>query len=85
MTWINSLKIAIIEKDPDALEKLLDNLPQFTELEDMEAAQSLLKEAGAFMHELKDKTAEGMERLKKHRDFLNSTRAPSSNKLDVKS
>lgn len=85
MTWINSLKIAIIEKDPEALEKLLDDLPQFTELEDMKAAQSLLKEAGAFIHELKDKTEHSMRQLKKHRDFLNSTEAPQSNRLDIKS
>lgn len=85
MTWINSLKIAIIEKNPEALEKLLDDLPQFSELEDMKAAESLLKEAGVFMHELKDETAKSMKQIKKHIDFLNSTQAPSSSKLDIKS
>lgn len=85
MTWINSLKIAIIEKDPEALEKLLDTLPQFTELEDMQSAESLLKEAWVLMHELRDETADSMKQIKKHMDFLNSTQAPSSNKLDIKS
>ena len=85
MTWINSLKIAIIEKDPEALEKLLDDMPQFSELEEMESAQALLGEANVMMQGLKNETAETMKQLKKNMNFLNSTQAPLSNKLDIKS
>jgi hypothetical protein len=85
MTWINSLKVAIIEKDPEALEKLLDDMPQFSKLEEMESAQALLREANVMMQGLKDKTSETMKQLKKNMNFLNSTQAPLSNKLDIKS
>ncbi len=43
--WLNKLQIAIIEKDTDNLDALLDNMPKFTDKKEMISAQYLLKEA----------------------------------------
>jgi len=83
--WLNSLKIAIIEKNPEALEGLLNEMPSFTNLEDMKSAQALLKEANKFMLELKSATSTSMSQMKKNIDFLNATSMPPSNMLDIKS
>ena len=83
--WLNSLKIAIIEKNSEALERLLDEMPSFTNLEDMKSAQALLKEANKFMLELKSATSASMIQMKKNIDFLGATTTPPSNKLDIKS
>jgi len=83
--WLNSLKIAIIEKNPQALKKLLDEMPAFTNIEDLKSAEALLKEAGRFMLELKDETAITMKQLKKNIDFLDATSQKKSNTLDITS
>ena len=83
--WLNSLKIAIVEKNPEALDQLLAEMPVFTNLEDMQSAQALLKETSKFMLELKDETLSTMKQMKKNIDFLKSTEHKTSNRLDIKS
>lgn len=82
--WINDLQIAIIEKDVDKLDELLDTLPEFKNKEEMEKASYLLKEALTILYKLRDETSESMKQIKKNIDFLNSTHGDVKNKLDVK-
>ncbi len=82
--WLNKLQIAIIEKDTEKLDKLLDNLPEFDNLDDMKKASYLLKEALGLLYKLKDETSESMKQIKKNLDFINSTLDKPKNKLDVK-
>ncbi len=83
--WINKLQIAIIEKNTDELDRLLDTMPTFDSVKKMESAMYLLKEASELLHTLKDETASTMGQLKKNIDFLRSTETKKPNKLDIKS
>jgi len=83
MAWLNSLKVAIIEKDTQKIGELLDDMPQFDGLDELKQARSLVKEAIYLLHELKDETFVTMQQLKKNIDFLNSTRSSVKNSLDI--
>ncbi|HEY9203123.1 MAG TPA: hypothetical protein VIM82_02210 [Sulfurimonas sp.] len=83
--WLNRLKIAIVEKNPDALAKLLDDVPQLQDPKEIEEAIYLLREATSLIERLKDKTKASMKQIKKNLDFLRSTDIPTSKKLDIKS
>lgn len=83
--WLTKLKIAIIEKNPDALGKLLDEVPQLESQKEIEEGLYLLKEATALMNTLKDETKASMKLIKKNLDFLRSTDIPTSKKLDIRS
>ncbi|MDQ1338778.1 MAG: hypothetical protein QG617_1746 [Campylobacterota bacterium] len=83
--WLTKLKIAIIEKNPDALNKLLDDIPQLESQKEIEEALYLLKEATALMNTLKDETEASMKLIKKNLDFLRSNDIPTSKKLDIRS
>lgn len=83
--WLTKLKIAIVEKNPDALNKLLDEIPQLEDQKEIEEAVYLLKEATALVNSLKDETKASMKQIKKNLDFLRSTDVPTSKKLDIRS
>lgn len=82
--WLNKLKIAIIEKNTDSLNNLLNDIPQFSEPQDIEQAIYLLREASELLHTLKDETAVSMQQVKKSISFLRSTETQAINKLDIK-
>jgi hypothetical protein len=82
--WLTKLKIAIVEKNPDALNKLLDEIPQLENQKEIEEAVYLLKEATALMESLRDETKASMKQIKKNLDFLRSNDIPTSKKLDIR-
>ena len=83
--WLKKLQIAIIEKNTDALDILLDETPKLECTEDMEKGLYLLREANKLLHQLKDDTGIAMKQLKRNIDFLESTEAPKTSNLDIKS
>jgi len=83
--WLNNLKIAIIEKNTDKLNELMDNLPQLTKKEEIEQAIYLLREASELVYTLKDETSDSMKQIKKNLQFLRSTEIPTSIRLDIRS
>jgi len=83
--WLTKLKIAIVEKNPNALSKLLSDVPQLENQKEIEEALFLLREATALMKNLKEETQASMRQMKKNLDFLRSTEISSSKKLDIKS
>ena len=83
-TWINKLKIAIIEKNPQEIDALVDCMPMFDDIKDMEASASLLKEANLLMMTLKDETSDSLKKIKKTKDFLNSTHSKDSSLFNSK-
>ena len=83
--WLNKLKIAIIEKDMDSLNSLMDELPTLEIKEDVTTAIYLLKEATSLVEALKDDTQNSMIQMKKNINFLKATQAPSIGKLDITS
>ena len=83
--WLNKLQIAIIEKDTEKLDELLETFPEFKNLEEMQKASYLLREALELLYTLQDETSGSMKQIKKNLDFLNSTQAKPTAKLDIKS
>lgn len=81
--WLTELQIAIVEKNTQSLEKLLEELPKFESVAEMESAMYLLKEASILLHTLKDETSLSMEKMKKSMQFLRSTHSPLSKGLDI--
>ncbi len=85
MIWLNKLQIAIIEKNTDSLDALLDDLPEFKDVGEMKKASYLLIEASRLLHALRDDTSYQMRKIQKNLKFLNSTQAPIVSKLDITS
>ncbi|MGE4420158.1 MAG: hypothetical protein AB7D38_10070 [Sulfurimonas sp.] len=83
--WLTKLKIAVVEKNPNALSKLLSDVPQLENQKEIEEALFLLREATALMKNLKEETQASMRQIKKNLDFLRSTDISTSKKLDIRS
>jgi len=83
--WHTKLQIAIIEKNTEVIAQLVNEMPEFRDLEEMKRAAVLIKEALRLLHNLRDETAATMQQLKKHKDFLNSTQIDASAKFDITS
>lgn len=82
--WLNNFKIAIIEKNTQNINKLLDEVPQFKDIDEIEEVMYLMREASELLHTLKNETASTMSQLKKNIEFLNSTQHDEKNSLDIK-
>jgi len=82
--WLNKFKIALVQKDTDSLEKLLNEIPKFDNIEDMKQASYLFKEAMRLLLTLKDETSSSMRQIKQNINFLNVTASNPANKLDIK-
>lgn len=86
--WTTKLKIAIIEKNTDALSKLLEDVPKFNPADDakeIEEAMYLLREASILLHTLQDETVVSMRQIKNNLSFLKSMQVNTAGKLDVTS
>ncbi|WP_457746342.1 hypothetical protein [Sulfurimonas sp.] len=81
--WLTKLQIAIVEKNTELIDILVSQMPKFETKEEMESAAVLIKEALKLLHKLKDETGDSLKKLKKHKDFLNSTRVNKTAKFDV--
>ena len=83
--WTTKLKIAIVEKNIDAIDTLLDNLPQLEDKKEIEEALYLLHEAENIVTNLKNSTQDTMIQMKKNLIFLHSTEPQKKFKLDIMS
>lgn len=83
--WLTKLKIAIVEQDTDLINKLLDEVPNFSEVEDAQKAMHLLREASILLHTLKDETSQNMKQIKRNTSFIKSTQPQLNSKLNIKS
>ncbi|MCD6432900.1 MAG: hypothetical protein J7L21_02555 [Sulfurimonas sp.] len=82
--WLTKLKIAIVEKNTDVLDGLLNETPKFSDAKEIQEAMYLLREASELLYSLKDETAVSMKQLKKNLSFLKSTQVQPSAKLDIR-
>ena len=83
--WLNKFKIAIIEKNTEQINTLLEELPTFATEDEMKEAQYLMKEAAVLLLHLKSQTQDTMQRIQKNLSFLKSTQTNDSSSLDIKS
>jgi hypothetical protein len=83
--WLNELKIAIIEKNIKKMNVLMSDLPTLSSQEDLDSAVHLLEAATALVTGLRDDTEASMKQMQKNINFLKSTQAPLTSKLDINS
>lgn len=83
--WLKSLTIAIVEKDIDRLNDLMDDLPQLDNQADIESAVALIGEAKKLLEGLKNDTQKSLSQIQQHINFLKSTQAPTPFQLDINS
>ncbi|WP_455757420.1 hypothetical protein [Sulfurimonas sp.] len=82
--WLKQLKIAIVEKNTDNINKLMDDIPQLEDIDEINQAIYLLREASELVHTLKDDVSKSMIQMKKNIDFLKSTQSKKKSTLDIK-
>lgn len=70
MTWLNNLKIAIIEKNFVQIEKLMDNMPEIKEIAIAKEAQALIKDVLILLESEKEQTFNAMQKIKKIKKFI---------------
>ena len=78
MQWIKELKIAIAEENESKIEKLINEIPKFSSLKEMEEAAFLMQEAHTFVKSEKERTASILLKIKKQKAFLNATSSQNS-------
>lgn len=83
--WLDHLKIAIVEKDIDKINTLLEDLPDLENPQELDSAICLLKEAEKLMYSLQNETEKSMQQMKKNMNYLKSTQDKRTSGLDIKS
>jgi len=83
--WIKQLKIAIVEKNIEKINELMDDIPQLESKEDVDSAITLLSEATSLLTSLKDSTQASMLQMQKNIKFLKVTDNKKPSTLDITS
>jgi len=82
--WLNDLKKAIILQDVQKLESLIDQMPKFSTLLDMEEAGYLLLTAKTFLERERSLTLHSLSQLKNTIDFLKATENITASSINLK-
>lgn len=82
--WLAKLKTALILEDIEQLSTLLDEMPQFDSIEQMEEASYLLIQTKTLIETHKSHTAQILQQLKNNLNFLKSTQVESPSSLNLK-
>lgn len=69
-SWLNALKIALVNKQTDIALALLDNLPQFDSKDDLLCARALVEELLESLQREKSALSKQMEKLKQTKIFF---------------
>ncbi|WP_458701417.1 hypothetical protein ACKGJI_04710 [Sulfurospirillum sp. 1307] len=73
MTWLNKLKIAVIEEDIETIGELMKTPPSFSDdITSAKEALALVNEAINLVEASKAKVLEDMNKIRKTKAFLNS-------------
>jgi hypothetical protein len=84
MSWNRAFTIAIIQKNPEKLGKLIEEMPIIKDVEEAKHAQALIQEALKIMKEAQFKIRDSMEKNKKTRAFLMSANLGYSSKREYR-
>jgi len=82
--WLTKLKTALVLEEIDRISILLDEMPQFDTIAQMEEAAFLLQQSKILLEGKKVQTAQTLQQLKNTLDFLKSTQIQSSSSLNLK-
>ena len=70
--WLHDFKVAIIKKEYNQVESLLDTLPIFETLPQMYEAQALLNEAQSLFQEQRDQAINAMKKNRQAKKYVQS-------------
>jgi hypothetical protein len=82
--WLTKLKTALVLEEIASISSLLDEMPQFDTLEQMEEAAYLLMQSKALLEHHKTETAHTLQLIKSTIDFLKSTHIEPPSTLNLK-
>ncbi|MDB2562506.1 hypothetical protein N9X61_02765 [Sulfurimonas sp.] len=83
--WINKFKIALIQKDADAIESLLEDVPSFSSKQEIQEVMYLIEQATEFLYVLQDEITLSKKKIKQNINFLGTTLSNSSSNFNIKS
>ena len=73
MSWIESFTIAIVEENYTNIGNLIESIPMFDTVAEMQTASALIQEALIIMEREKANTFDAMQKLKKTRHFIETS------------
>ncbi len=82
--WLNKLKTALVLGQLDRIASLINEMPTFDTLEEMEQAAYLLQNVKIFLEEGKAETSQILHQLKNTINFLQSTQTDQPASLNLK-
>jgi len=82
--WLNDFKSAIATEDIQRISLLIDQIPTFENLQQMEEAAYLLLHAKSLLEAEQNKNRLALQQLKNTIDFLQSSENPSTSTLNLK-
>lgn len=82
--WLTKLKTALVLEDSEGISALLDEMPQFDTIAQMEEASYLLMQVKAFIESEKIQTAHTLQQIKNNINFLKSTQTETPSSLNLK-
>lgn len=83
--WLQEFKLAYLEEDVEKMSALLDTMPQFDTLQELEEAKYLLANAFEDASKEKQRLLNSLSEIKKSIAFINSSYDTKSYKLDITS
>lgn len=82
--WLTKLKTALVLEEVERISTLLDEMPQFDTLEEMEEAAYLLQQSKILLEQKKNQSAQTLQQLRNSIDFLKSTNEEPPSSLNLK-
>ncbi|MDD2780141.1 hypothetical protein [Sulfuricurvum sp.] len=82
--WLTKLKTALVLEEIDRISVLINEMPKFETLKQMEEAAYLLQQSKILLEQKKIQTAQTLQQLKNSLDFLKSTEAQQTHSLNLK-
>lgn len=82
--WLTKLKTALALEEIEVISSLVDEMPVFETLDEMEQAAYLLNHAKTLIEEKKFQTAHSLQQLKNNLNFLKSSHTNQPSSLNLK-
>lgn len=82
--WLTKFKTALVLEDFENISKLLEEVPQFETLQQMEEASYLLAQTKTLVEKNKLQTAHVLQQLQNSLNFLKSTQSEPPSTLNLK-
>jgi len=82
--WLTKLKTALVLEETEHLASLIDEMPAFQSVEEMEEAFFLLQQVKTLIEEKKTESLQTMRQLKDTLEFLKSTQTFPTASLNLK-